>query len=302
MRAKNREINIFNMSLLDILTGMLGAFLFLMVGLVPYYAKVMNSQVMTAEDKAKLDELKKLLEKGLKGPLSPEEAEELRQELERLEGENARLQADNNQLKSDKEQLQTELDGAKEKLEAVSSERDFWRTNDVRIDVVTEWRNPDVDIDVMVWGPSGRIYGPKKQKLLGKEVTNDGMDSHVSGKSSNEGIVVRPEVSGDYLVFYRVPPDAQPASYQSLFGYVVFSSSLYLEKNKPGIAYVYQSGLGASNSGQAKPGGIYAWATITYDAVKHSATVVAPTGKLPPGIQLLPSAPENPAGAVPVPQ
>jgi hypothetical protein len=39
MRARSREINIFNMSLLDILTGMLGAFLFLMLGLVPYYTK-----------------------------------------------------------------------------------------------------------------------------------------------------------------------------------------------------------------------------------------------------------------------
>jgi hypothetical protein len=37
MRSRNREVNIFNMSLLDILTGMLGAFLFLMLGLVPYY-------------------------------------------------------------------------------------------------------------------------------------------------------------------------------------------------------------------------------------------------------------------------
>ena len=39
MKAKNREINIFNMSLLDILTGALGAFLFLMLGMMPAYVK-----------------------------------------------------------------------------------------------------------------------------------------------------------------------------------------------------------------------------------------------------------------------
>jgi hypothetical protein len=44
MRARSREINIFNMSLLDILTGMLGAFLFLMLGLVPYYMRAKNQQ------------------------------------------------------------------------------------------------------------------------------------------------------------------------------------------------------------------------------------------------------------------
>jgi hypothetical protein len=42
MRGRSREVNIFNMSLLDILTGMLGAFLFLMLGLVPYYMRAKN--------------------------------------------------------------------------------------------------------------------------------------------------------------------------------------------------------------------------------------------------------------------
>lgn len=37
MRPRSREINIFNMSLLDVLTGALGAFLFLALGLIPYY-------------------------------------------------------------------------------------------------------------------------------------------------------------------------------------------------------------------------------------------------------------------------
>ncbi|MGC4056091.1 MAG: hypothetical protein QM757_45375 [Paludibaculum sp.] len=37
MRARNREVNIFNMSLLDILCGALGAFCFLMLVLLPYW-------------------------------------------------------------------------------------------------------------------------------------------------------------------------------------------------------------------------------------------------------------------------
>lgn len=37
MKPRNREINIFNMSLLDILSGALGAFCFLMLVLFPYY-------------------------------------------------------------------------------------------------------------------------------------------------------------------------------------------------------------------------------------------------------------------------
>src|SRR5882724_12901416 len=37
MKPRNREINIFNMSLLDVLCGALGAFCFMMLVLFPYY-------------------------------------------------------------------------------------------------------------------------------------------------------------------------------------------------------------------------------------------------------------------------
>src|SRR5215813_1502301 len=43
MRARNREINIFNMSLLDILCGALGAFCFMMITLLPYYSHKQQS-------------------------------------------------------------------------------------------------------------------------------------------------------------------------------------------------------------------------------------------------------------------
>src|SRR5580658_3880769 len=39
MKPRNREINIFNMSLLDVLCGALGAFCFMMLVLFPYYSQ-----------------------------------------------------------------------------------------------------------------------------------------------------------------------------------------------------------------------------------------------------------------------
>src|SRR3954452_10708390 len=39
MKARSREINIFNMSLLDILCGALGAFCFMMLVLFPFYSQ-----------------------------------------------------------------------------------------------------------------------------------------------------------------------------------------------------------------------------------------------------------------------
>ena len=62
MRARSREINIFNMSLLDILCGALGAFCFMMLVLLPYYKPpgkeidLHNQEVKTQE---LLDELER---------------------------------------------------------------------------------------------------------------------------------------------------------------------------------------------------------------------------------------------------
>jgi hypothetical protein len=39
MRRRNREINIFNLSMLDVISGAMGAFLIIMVILLPYYKK-----------------------------------------------------------------------------------------------------------------------------------------------------------------------------------------------------------------------------------------------------------------------
>ncbi|HEY1850207.1 MAG TPA: hypothetical protein VGG60_04205 [Candidatus Binataceae bacterium] len=49
MKPRNREVNIFNMSVLDLLTGALGAFCFLTLALFPSYFKVVGG---SAADKA----------------------------------------------------------------------------------------------------------------------------------------------------------------------------------------------------------------------------------------------------------
>ena len=168
MRARNREINIFNMSLLDILTGMLGAFLFLMIGLVPYYAKVLSGQLISVEDRQKFEELKKLLDKGLKGPLSPEEAEQLRNALNRLLAQN--------------QQLQNTLAQTNQDLQAVTADRDALRDKmRIFVTIMAQWPSEKVDLDIFLIGPDG-IAGPKPEKLLGKDVKVGSVDSHRKGE------------------------------------------------------------------------------------------------------------------------
>lgn len=48
MKPRNREVNIFNMSVLDLLTGALGAFCFLTLALFPYYFKAQHAAAAPA--------------------------------------------------------------------------------------------------------------------------------------------------------------------------------------------------------------------------------------------------------------
>src|SRR5258708_27756825 len=105
MKRRNREINIFNMSLLDVLCGALGAFCFLMLVLLPYYdpnpAKSKAPEVPPGVDPktyeeamARIKELDEALKKFQKY------AQELEEQNKQLEARNKQLE---NQLKDSKE-------------------------------------------------------------------------------------------------------------------------------------------------------------------------------------------------------
>ncbi|MGH7907550.1 MAG: hypothetical protein ACREP6_13085 [Candidatus Binataceae bacterium] len=49
MKPRNREVNIFNMSVLDLLTGALGAFCFLTLALFPYYFKAQEAHAIGSD-------------------------------------------------------------------------------------------------------------------------------------------------------------------------------------------------------------------------------------------------------------
>ncbi|HUY27145.1 MAG TPA: hypothetical protein VMV27_06955 [Candidatus Binataceae bacterium] len=72
MKPRNREVNIFNMSVLDLLTGALGAFCFLTLALFPSYFKANQAQASPAktapaETAAQLNSEQDRLEKELAG-------------------------------------------------------------------------------------------------------------------------------------------------------------------------------------------------------------------------------------------
>src|SRR5256885_893143 len=81
MRARPREVNIFNMSLLDILCGALGAFCFMMLVALPYYIVGTPDR---ARSQQRTEELLKDLDKLRERMSDPAQAEELRRLIEEM--------------------------------------------------------------------------------------------------------------------------------------------------------------------------------------------------------------------------
>ena len=74
MKARNREVNIFNMSLLDILCGALGAFCFMMLALFPYWRPAgASAKDVEQQYESALKELQALRDQLAKLPGHPEE-------------------------------------------------------------------------------------------------------------------------------------------------------------------------------------------------------------------------------------
>ncbi len=105
MRARRREINIFNMSLLDILCGALGAFCFMMLVALPYY-KPPGSEKNLREAQAETQRLLHDLEKMKDRMSDPKAVAEMEDLIRRLEAQIKVLQGQVNILSAEKEELQ----------------------------------------------------------------------------------------------------------------------------------------------------------------------------------------------------
>jgi hypothetical protein len=126
MRGRSREVNIFNMSLLDILCGALRAFCFLMLTLFPDHIRAKQLEQQMAEMKDSADD-----------PERVEEAERKQQEAE----DRAR------EAEKRAEEAEKKAERAKDRQSLVY--------------LSVTWRD-DVDVDIWALMPDGKWVLPKK--------------------------------------------------------------------------------------------------------------------------------------------
>jgi type II secretory pathway pseudopilin PulG len=134
MRRRNREVNIFNMSLLDILCGALGAFCFMMLSLFPDHAKVKDLQ-------ARLQAAERNNANADAG--DPNAGARARQAEQRAQ-----------QAEQQAQQAQQQLEEARKQLQQARNDQSLvW----FRV----QWDGGQ-DIDLWVQGNSGKICSPKE--------------------------------------------------------------------------------------------------------------------------------------------
>lgn len=159
MRGRNREINIFNMSLLDILCGALGAFCFMMIVLLPYYkpgtgedAKAQKELEETIKD---LDKLKEKLKDAELAKELAELIEKLKKEIEELKGRVNSLVAENKNLQDQIKGLQKQVDdlAARNKQLEDKANRLDWRQPFIAEAGLGIFLNPEYSgrIDFFLW-------------------------------------------------------------------------------------------------------------------------------------------------------
>ena len=163
MKKKNRDINIFSMSALDLFASAMGAFLLIAVMALPYYLKVdpdLIKQAQEAEAKANQAEQEKQVceEKRAECEQARSQYESERTNLEAqnktLSEENAALKANQGTCEEEKRKLEAENDALKDK------NKECQKKLQKSFCVVTiKWESSkEQDVDLHIIDPRGREY------------------------------------------------------------------------------------------------------------------------------------------------
>lgn len=203
MRRRNREINIFNLSMLDVIAGAMAAFLIIMIVLMPYYRKEhIDYQAIIAELQAQLAQAQQQAQTAADRASAAEEAARAAQSAatdaaEQVRAAQAAAAAANAQAQQQRER-------------AEGLARELAKTFLV---LYVRWNTRD-DIDLHVIDPSGAEFSFQRKTISGRpgELSED-----TTNGPGTEVWEIRDAPPGAYRVFvhlYAQQDRAQPATIQ----------------------------------------------------------------------------------------
>jgi hypothetical protein len=189
MKTRNREVNIFNMSLLDILCGALGAFCFLMLSLFPDHAKAKELQ-------AKLDEAMK---NG--GASAQQQIDEAKQRAKEAEKEADKAKAEQSLI-----YMQVAWNGGQDV--------DLWLQT--KTGYVFTAKDQDVPADKRAAKTNDRTKGPAKEVVWLSDIAYPGTEYRLFARIYATNGDPSPVRVHAYMIG-RVPSDEGKSSVMGLF-------------------------------------------------------------------------------------
>lgn len=185
MKLKNREINIFSMSALDLFASALGAFMLLAIVALPFFPNTGDSPELVAEVQAEMSSQMEQMSEQLEQ--MSQQLETTADQLSQAQIELAMCQAENQNgpelILSD---MQTELDSCRALLEQTFAL------------VVISWPSND-DVDLYVIDPLGNEYSYAARTYPGSDAALEEDNTQGPG---NEIWLSPSALEGDYEVYF----------------------------------------------------------------------------------------------------
>lgn len=151
MKRRNREINIFNLSMLDVISGAMGAFLIIMVILLPYYKKD------TIDYQRELQQSRVAEEAARKSAQAAEAARRAAEEMARkAEEATSKAETSARAAQADAQENRQRADAAAQQLAKTF------------LLVHIQWDTKYQDVDLHVIDPSGTEYSYEHRAYSGR--------------------------------------------------------------------------------------------------------------------------------------
>lgn len=240
MNKRNREINVFNLSMLDVICGAMGSFLIIMMLLFIFYSPT--------------EALKRCMRENarLQGELNEchGQLHDCQQENARLEGELSDCQEQNNSLRGQLNDCQTENSRLRGQLGPCEQERDRLQQENAGLQrensrlrelleqtylvVVISWATPD-DVDLHVVDPAGHEFYFSQKTFPGVQGE---LSTDVIGQAGVEIWEIGQAPSGEYKIYYKLYSDGTPGSNTQVKGRIFYRDG----KKDLGITELRQQG------------------------------------------------------------
>jgi hypothetical protein len=203
MKPKNKEVNIFNMSLLDILCGALGAFCFLMLVLFQYWKPEGPEAVRAKENSAQLEQkVQELLQRMQNMSNVPPEVlsrlQQMQEQFDALRQQVGQLRAMLQQEQARAEALRRQTEQAQAESEKLRKENTQLRSRNP-ISVVMMTLTPPHELDLYVTDP--KMDPPDGNKVQGIKWPGD---VYYNSVSHTDVWMMRDAPPGEYKVYYKL--------------------------------------------------------------------------------------------------